>query len=306
MVNIIVTGIDFSYRTLSAVTLEMTPKSPVILRAHQFDLSGDIFTDNTEENYQEIVNKCLKVKKTQPLFQHRVALMIPESAVMTKVVDVDKRLPQQQQYLSANHHFTNHSPLPLNELVLTHVEHEVGIQIYAAKRTVLDRRCQIIKKAGMTPILVDTEKQAFLQLLVCTQGLFPLEQRLLVEITPFAFTIGFLNQTQQFYRQFPISDAFVHGSDITTISDQVVQEIDRLRTVNEGMNWNGIWLIAQMDHYDLFASNLEMAGHCVEPYPLFSAFIVKRSQVTQKSLMSAKACGIALRGINAVACHYAA
>lgn len=325
MANIVVTGVDFSDRALNVVIIQCRGIKRKILAWHRFEFASDIFKDDRPVDYQNIVNKLRIIKNDQPLFRHKVALAIPDAAVMTKIISTDKRLPFTQQCFSATHSFSTTSPLPLNQLALDCLPCAEGVLIYAAKQKVIDQRAYLIAQAGMAISLVDTEKQACWQLLSDAQICIPDKRYWLLEITETAMTLAFFNQDNSgkddsLYRYYPMeyeNQNFTGSSSenldkklskIDWIKQRLKSEIERSRTLHTQCDWHGIWVIGQLDHDDLFTQLAETTGLSVEAYPFDRLFKFKSKPTlpTTMPLTIGKACGIALRGIQAVKHNYAA
>ncbi len=307
MNRIILTGLNFSEYALSAVTIEYHRNRLTILAIQQFKFSIDIFADNDTLNHHEIVNKLLEVKNSQPLFRHRVALAIPEAAVMTKTIPTDKRLPFEQQCLTALHQFASGAPLPVQQLALDYQPCEQGIMVYAAKKEAIEKRCQWVKQAGMRTALVDSEKQAFLRLLLAAQSGLSSPERILLELTSSAMTLGFMTISEQFYRHLPFNqEDVVNGEISAVITRRLTAELERIRTLNSFTDCAGIWLINHLDHDDLITQIAEVTGLAVQAYPFSGVFTAKRSWQAKSLLHCSNACAIALRGIDALRNDYAA
>jgi type IV pilus assembly protein PilM len=307
MNRIIVTGLNFTEHALCAVMIEYHRNRLTILAIQQFKFAIDIFADNDALNHQEIVNKLLKVKNSQPLFRHRVAVAIPEAAVMTKTIPTDKRLPFEQQCLTALHQFASGAPLPVQQLALDYQPCEQGVMVYAAKKEAIEKRCQWVKKAGMRTVLVDSEKQAFLRLLLAAQSVLSSPVRILLELTSSAMTLGFITDSEQFYRHLPFSQEEVDNSEIlAVITRRLTSELERIRALNSFTDCAGIWLINHLEHDDLITRIADVTGLDVQNYPFSAVFTAKRSWQAKSLLSCANACAIALRGIDALRNDYAA
>lgn len=303
MANTIVTGIDIGAKYITAAIVEMVKQKPKILGIEHFTFDQDIFADNAAIVYQDCVKKLSKVKNMQPIFQHRVALAIPDVMVMNKVVTTDKRLPLEQQKLAAMHSFSLSFPLESDDLCFDYVQHPETIEIHAARKSVVEQRASLIKRAGMRPILIDTERQAFLQLLQITKSKCPQLRPFLVELKDRSLTVGALAEDTFFYRHIPLNTTTACSSEI---SRQLEQELEQLRSEKESSNINAIWFVGQKEHHDLIANISNKSFSYIGDYPLADYFDVKRSLVVKNSNLAIKACGIALRGITATEQYYAA
>ncbi len=134
-------------------------------------LSDGIFADNHTLNYQKIVKKLKELKKRLPLFCRKVALAIPDNAVISKVLQIDSALDSCEQEFAIYHAFSSQSPLAVEELCLDFVVSDkkapsdpssVNYQVYAARRELIDSRSSMLSKAGFSPVLFDMQMHGLL------------------------------------------------------------------------------------------------------------------------------------------------
>ncbi|MGX9418042.1 pilus assembly protein PilM [Vibrio sp. WJH972] len=302
MANTIVTGIDIGTQYITAAIVEMGLHKPKLLGVEHIELSGDIFAENKASVYQDSVKKLVKVRNMQPLFQHRVAFSIPDVMVMNKMITVDTRLPLEQQRLTAMHQFLSTSPLKGDELCFDYVPHPNAIEVYAARKHAVQQRVKLAKQIGMRPILIDTERQAFLQLLLVAKANNPQLCPVLIELKEQSLTFGALTNESIFYRHIPLDLVELSSC---SISAQIEQQLELLRVENETAIFNEIWFIKGKEHDDLITNIVTKSNGYFDYYPLGLHFLVKRSLVAKSLEFAEKACGIALRGITSMEQRYA-
>lgn len=301
MTNIVVTGIDIGTTMTTAAIVTANRNTQTILGVKCFSHSADIFADHGKVYYQECVKKLRKVRNKQPLFQHNVALVIPDVMVMNKRVTIDPRMPLEQQRMAAMHSFVSSAALEIDELCFDYVARSGEIEVYAARKKIVEQRTALIERAGMRPIVVDMEQQALLALLSNVNSMATDIYPLLIEIKARSLTLVALNEAS-FYHHIPIK--------ISPCDDALVQvmedEIDRLKQQGELPFFNVVWFIGQKEHDDLITKTTSISGIYAIPYPLQQHWQVKGTWQAQYSHCYAKACGVALRGIKALEHHYAA
>jgi type IV pilus assembly protein PilM len=302
MANIIVTGIDIGITMVTAVILEMRGDIPKIRAVESFMHNRHILADHEEVNHQESVKKLKKVRDKQPLFQHRVALAIPDVMVMNKRVVIDPRLPLEQRSMAAMHSFASNSPFEIEELCFDYVNKPNEIDVYAARKHGVHQRVTLVEQAGMRPILVDIEQQAIFALLEMAKKKTPERHPLLIELKDRSLTFAAIDDERIFYRHIPTN----MSSSVMTVSAIIKQEIERLKSQEELPKFTNVWIIGQLEHDDLITKKISISDACVDAYPLGDYFNVKRSLQPQSLYCYAKACGIALRGVVALEQHYAA
>ncbi|MCG6450918.1 type IV pilus assembly protein PilM, partial [Vibrio parahaemolyticus] len=129
-------------------------------------VSDDIFADNHTLDYQKIVKKLKELKKGLPLFSRKVALAVPDNAVISKVLQIDSDLDASEQEFAVYQAFSHQSPFPIDDLSLDFVpsgDNPAGrstntlYQVYATRREVVDNRLSVASKAGFEPLLLDVQ-----------------------------------------------------------------------------------------------------------------------------------------------------
>lgn len=166
MDKLIVTGIDITHRSLKAVILKPTGKSFSLLGYKEIVLNGDIVAENQLINHQEIVNTLKEIKKSLPLFHRKVAIAVPDSAVISKVLPLDFDLEESEIEFAVAQAFSLQSPIPIDELSLDYVPCDGGCmtknrqyQVFATRKELVDSRVKLLEKAGLKPAVVDVHAQ---------------------------------------------------------------------------------------------------------------------------------------------------
>ncbi len=299
----IVTGIDIRRHRITTVTLKRQHNIVSLLDCETLSVPEDIFSENEGINYQSIVNKLAEIRKRLPFLQNRVAMSIPDLAVMTRTValsirDYDKSLAP---WLIAQA-FSEQTGLSVTSVYLDYVPLETGYQVYAAKKEVVESRLQALCRAGLKPVLIDTEKQAFLQFLLESMCRAQRQGWLLIDIGEEIIAIGFITDELSFYRQFPFA-AQAFDAALTL----VLQEVQRFISLHPAALLNGIWVNGSPSMYQMLSQRLcQQFQGPIEHLVAASVFETSRSIPDHCSPFIPLAAGSALRGLMALEAGYAA
>ncbi|EEX66316.1 type IV pilus biogenesis protein PilM [Vibrio metoecus] len=118
----LVTGIDIGHHSIKAVVLKPMGDTYALMGYEELLVTADIFTDNHTLDYQKIVKKLKELKKGLPLFSQKVAIAIPDNAVISKVLQIDSDLELREQEFAIYQAFSHQSPFPVEDLSLDFVK----------------------------------------------------------------------------------------------------------------------------------------------------------------------------------------
>ncbi|MEF1291802.1 pilus assembly protein PilM, partial [Vibrio sp. M260118] len=88
----LVTGIEIARHSIKAVVLKPNKGTFVLVDYQELPIEAGILPDNHMSNYQKIVKKLKELRKSLPRFSNKVAFSIPDSAVISKVLQIDSDL----------------------------------------------------------------------------------------------------------------------------------------------------------------------------------------------------------------------
>lgn len=118
----LVTGIDIGHHSIKAVVLKPVNGSYALVGYNELPITEGIFFDNHTLNYQKIVKKLKELRKGLPLFSHKVAVSVPDNAVISKVLQIDSSLDVREKEFAIYQAFSHQSPFPMQELSLDFVK----------------------------------------------------------------------------------------------------------------------------------------------------------------------------------------
>ncbi|MDR9825464.1 type IV pilus assembly protein PilM [Vibrio sp. FNV 38] len=205
----LITGIDIGRHSIKAVVVKPEKQQCTIVGFHELPVSEAVFSDNYTLNYQDSVNKLKDLKKKLPWFSHRAAIAIPDSAVISKILQIDATVETLEQEFAIHQAFSYQSPFPIEELCLDYVpvnsvlanntqivyakdahEQHHGVsshsmhafQVYATKRDVVETRQKAAQKAGFKPQVMDIHGHALLNIFLLAINQYQRPKWLLVDI----------------------------------------------------------------------------------------------------------------------------
>lgn len=156
----LVTGIDIGHHSIKAAVLKPMGDTYALVGYEELLVTADIFTDNHTLDYQKIVKKLKELKKGLPLFSHKVAIAIPDSAVISKVLQIDSDLEQRELEFAVYQAFSHQSPFPVEELSLDFVKVTEKASPAAARRP---SKCMPPKKTWSTVVCMPLKKRVLNQ-----------------------------------------------------------------------------------------------------------------------------------------------
>jgi type IV pilus assembly protein PilM len=260
----LITGIDIGHYSIKAVVVKPVSDDFLLVSFKELPVSSGLFSDNHTVDYQEIVKKLKELRKVLPLFSRRMAMTIPDGAVISKVLQVERELEESEIEFAIYHAFSHQSPFPMEELCLDFVKSSddtktptVEYQVYAAKREVLDSRLMAAESVGFDPVVCDLHTHSLVrvwQLAAVQRGC---NDWLLVDIgltrtllcmdfinrVPFTKEIALGTQSIEQALSAPQS-LFESGRDefIQRIVEHLRQQIQWLLSTKELSSIRGVWL----------------------------------------------------------------
>ncbi|WP_159739507.1 type IV pilus assembly protein PilM [Vibrio atypicus] len=327
----LVIGVDIGHHSIKAVALKPSKGTLTLVSYQELTIESDIFTDNHMLNYQKIVKKLKELRKGLPLFSRKVALAIPDNAVISKVLQIDSELDQQEREFAIFQAFAHQSPFPIEELNLDFVELAqpssnntmASYQVYATKREVVDSRIQAVTKAGYQPILMDMQAHSLVQIWQMASRAYNRFDWLLVDVglsqssicidlqdkPPFCKEIALGTQLIDTDAQF---EHLIHGSVerfIFALVEKLQRNLQLLASVH-GVTAEGVWLsgggAATPMLAEEIARRLNLKCELLNPLTLFETSSTKSRADFSTGHAYTTAAGLALRGLDWLENHHAA
>jgi type IV pilus assembly protein PilM len=162
-----ITGIDIGHYSAKAVVL-VCDRTGISL-VDYLELKGceAIFSDSHALKHQDSVKKLKILRKIAPLFRNSTAIVLPESAVISKVVTLETGLEGQEQERAIEQAMTHQTPYPMDDIALDFIketeEESAGVEAYrvhVTKQSIVDSWSHVVTKLGFRPKLMDTNNGA--------------------------------------------------------------------------------------------------------------------------------------------------
>ncbi|WP_299016871.1 type IV pilus biogenesis protein PilM [uncultured Photobacterium sp.] len=168
-------GIDIGHHSVKAVVLNQKKERLELFAFTEAVLPASVINDQHSVNTSALLSVIRKLKKNLPFGARKVALALPDSAVISKVIQLDTNLSDEEAEFAVAQALSASSPFPVEELrldffPLSPSAEALGAvvtapyQIIAARKDAIDSRVDTIKKAGLTPKVVELQTHALLWL----------------------------------------------------------------------------------------------------------------------------------------------
>ncbi|WP_068715385.1 pilus assembly protein PilM [Vibrio tritonius] len=163
-----VTGVDIGHHSIKAVTLTKWRNTDSVIFYAELLVPDGIFADNHMLNYQKIVKKLKELKKGLPLFSRKVAIAIPDSAVITKQLQLDSYQPPE---MALKNLLCEQVPFLADDLAFDYTSaadsagsSELGptYQVYAARLSLLEHRIALLRSSGFDPFFISPQGHSLL------------------------------------------------------------------------------------------------------------------------------------------------
>ncbi|ELN6933862.1 type IV pilus assembly protein PilM [Vibrio navarrensis] len=324
----LVTGIDIGHRSLKAVILKPAGNSYALLGYKEIVFERAIVAENHTLNHQEIVNTLKVLNKELPRFRRQVALAVPDSAVISKQLQIEPIEDEKECEIAILQAFSHQSPFPVDELNIDYVRlHEPAqsksasqsVQIFATKKEVVESRVRAAQAVRLKPVLVDMhahclsnlrdlaaqrypDKSAFCLLDVGAQttSLIIHQREKTHFIKEFAYGVEHLNAA--------IGDEFsAHDAQekterfIVEMVDRVARQLQLFQSINSQDKPQGLWLCGEGAATPLLlealSRRLSLECELLNPLGLFEMKVARKKRRSVDWHHFSVAAGLAIGGI---------
>ncbi|WP_375751683.1 type IV pilus assembly protein PilM [Vibrio sp. HN007] len=189
MFQTMVTGVEIGPKSIKAVSVKYSKNRIKLVQYRNFTSHAYILDDSHTLDYQGIVNKLKRLKSELPIFGRRIAVLVPDSAVVSRSLSIDATIEEDDKEFAIYEAFATHSPISPQDLRIDFTVNEdkcsinepkVIYQVYAARKEVVDERISVIRDAGLKPILIDTKAHSLLKVWEFASQVFKCNNWLLV------------------------------------------------------------------------------------------------------------------------------
>ncbi|MCW8329638.1 type IV pilus assembly protein PilM [Photobacterium sp. SDRW27] len=167
-------GIDIGHHSVKAVVLSQNKEQLELTAFAEIVLPSSVINEQHSVNTSALLSAIRKLKKSLPFNAKTVALALPDSAVISKVIQLDTNLSDEEAEFAVAQALSASSPFPVEELRLdffplssdsfTEPTMTAPYQIFATRKDTIDSRIEAVKKAGLTPKVMELQTHALLWL----------------------------------------------------------------------------------------------------------------------------------------------
>ncbi|MGF1752628.1 type IV pilus assembly protein PilM [Vibrio makurazakiensis] len=326
----LVTGIDIGSHSIKAVVLKPIGEMYALVGYKELAIPADIFTDNHTLEYQKIVKKLKELRKGLPMFSRKVAISVPDNAVISKVLQIDSDLESREKEFAIHQTFALQSPFPIEDLSLDFVEMEekrfgksatTSYQVYATRKDVVESRSEALIKAGFKPVVVDIQAHGLLNVWQMASRSNPDKRHwLLVDVGINQTSLGTIPHNRApFYKDIAYGINNINGDEslepMSNLlgSEQETQRfnyelIERLKrqlqlylSINSAEPIAGVWMMGAGASTPMLAEEIErqlkIPCELLNPLTLFESKISKKRSHTVDWQSFGIAAGLAISGL---------
>ncbi|AJR07269.1 pilus assembly protein PilM [Photobacterium gaetbulicola] len=294
--NPLTIGIDIGHHSIKAVALRQKKSELELVAFAEVELPTPVLNNQGSVNAPALLSAVRKLKKGLPFGARRAVLALPDSAIISKVIQLDSHLTEEESVFAVEQAISASSPFPVEELRLdffpipaesfgepaqTH-----PVQVYAARRENVDSRVDALRQVRLSPTVVELQ----------THALVWLEQYLaerqgrdgdwgVVDIGQTATAIGIRGPTGSVYRRelamgceamaqiaqsLPVGGGNASRAELFTkqLADQLKRQLQLYSTTYPRSPLQGIWLSGGGQHHvieEMLARMLSISVRRIEP-----------------------------------------
>jgi type IV pilus assembly protein PilM len=167
-------GIDIGNHSVKAVALSQKKEHLELAAYAEVVLTSPVINEQHSVDSTALLSVIRKLKKSLPFRAKAVTLALPDSAVISKVIQLDSNLKEDEAVFAVAQALGRSSPFPVEELWVDFFSLEsnafpeatmtMPYQIFATRKDTIDTRITAIKKAGLSPKVVELQTHALLWL----------------------------------------------------------------------------------------------------------------------------------------------
>lgn len=322
MSRVSITGIDIGHHSIKAVVLKPKGDGYTLVSFHEVKLSEDIFLDGHILDQEKVLIELKALKKKLPRTGKKIALAIPDSAVISKTLQIEGEIEPSEEEFSVYQAFSHQSPFPVEELSLDFVHTDTKVagrhtsssyQVYATKRDLIENRIEIMQKAGFEPVLFDMQTHGLLNLWQWTSKAQSRPNWLLLDIgvTQTTLCIDFVDKAP-YYKDIAFGTQQLSAGLIVRAENEprpliefverVARQVQLFTSMHGETSVGGIWLSGGGAVTDGLATELIAKLHLpcevINPFAHFHNRSLKRKRIVSDLQRFSTAAGLALRGLN--------
>ena len=166
-------GVDIGNHSIKAVVLQQKKELFELAAFVEVELNKTMINDQHSVNNAELLSAMRQIKKQLPWQAKTVTLALPDSAVISKVVQLGTNLSEEEAEFAIVQALGAASPFPVEELwfdyfpLISDRFSDVAttpFQVFASRKETIDNRVNVLLKLGFKPKIMEFQTHALLWL----------------------------------------------------------------------------------------------------------------------------------------------
>ncbi|MGF1691560.1 type IV pilus biogenesis protein PilM [Photobacterium kagoshimensis] len=167
-------GIDIGHHSVKAVALAQKKEAVELAAFAEVVLPPLVINDQHNVNAEHLLSAMRQIKKQLPRPARHVALGLPDSAVISKIIQLDTNLNNDELEFAVAQAIGASSPFPLDDLHLdffpldgTEMAPALATQpyqVFASRKETIDNRVAVLTKTGLKATVMELQTHALLWL----------------------------------------------------------------------------------------------------------------------------------------------
>jgi type IV pilus assembly protein PilM len=168
-----VTGVDIGHHSIKAASIRLKKGQFELIACHEVLLPDSVFIDTNSVNLEELTPYLTRLKKMLSFNQKRIAFSVPDSNIISKVIQIDSQLDEKETEFAIAHTFNQQSSFSVEDLNLDYVAlNQRGVssvktttyQVFATRKDLIESRQLCFSSGGLTPVLADAHSHSLFAL----------------------------------------------------------------------------------------------------------------------------------------------
>ncbi|MCQ1056792.1 type IV pilus biogenesis protein PilM [Photobacterium sp. DNB23_23_1] len=165
--NPLTIGVDIGHHSIKAVVLRQKKSGLELVAFAEVVLPAPVLNKQHSVNAPALLSAMRKLKKALPYGARQAVLALPDSAVISKVVQLDSHLTEDESLFAVEQAISASSPFPVEELRLdfspmtreTFGEQSQThpVQVYATRKETVDSRVAVMRQARLEPTVMELQ-----------------------------------------------------------------------------------------------------------------------------------------------------
>lgn len=172
--NPLIIGVDIGHHSIKAVVLRQKKSELELVAFAEVVLPAPVLNKQHSVNAPALLSAMRKLKKALPYGARQAALALPDSAVISKVVQLDSHLTEDESVFAVEQAISASSPFPVEELRLDFFpmigetfgeqSQTYPVQVYATRKETVDSRVAVMRQAKLEPTVMELQTHALVWL----------------------------------------------------------------------------------------------------------------------------------------------